>query len=81
NVLEIGTKIRCSSLFISLALNNSGHTKLTTIDIVNVNNPIEKHWLKFDSLNSPLEMMTSIGFGKQVAFVTNNSIAYMTKTK
>ncbi len=78
-LLEIGTHIGCSTLVTSLAL-KEGEGELTTVDIINVNDPTEKHWLKFNSQYSPSQMITKIGMAQRVNFVADSSINFLEKT-
>jgi len=82
SVLEIGTHIGTSTLYIAEALysnqkkdNNS--VQLVTVDIKDVNDTISKPWLKFDATHSPLELINEMGFGNFVKFVKDASLNYL----
>jgi predicted O-methyltransferase YrrM len=81
--LEIGTHIGCSSVNIALALkriSNGGSSfpaKLTTVDIRDVNDPVTKPWLKFQSKNSPAENLKKIGCDGFTNFVQADSLEFL----
>ncbi|MBN2492010.1 MAG: class I SAM-dependent methyltransferase [Planctomycetes bacterium] len=76
SVLEIGTHIGASTIHIASALRNSSgkNANLTTVDIVDVNSPIEKPWLRYGATHSPMEMTDGLGHGALVHFVTDTSL-------
>lgn len=78
SVLEIGTHIGASTLHIASALSKSSqeHVNLTTVDIADVNSPIEKPWLKYGTTYSPIEMIDKLGYGSLVSFITDTSLGY-----
>ncbi|MBI3796763.1 MAG: class I SAM-dependent methyltransferase [Deltaproteobacteria bacterium] len=51
------------------------------MDIGDVNDPIAKPWLKYDSKYSPLDMMKEMGFAAAVKFVTATSLDYFASCK
>lgn len=60
-VLEIGTHIGCSTAHIALALKELGTTNnFTTVDIIDVNDPVDKPWKDFHAKSSPAEMIKEI---------------------
>jgi predicted O-methyltransferase YrrM len=77
NVLEIGTHIGCSTLNICLALKTIENFKITSIDIIDVNNEENKPWLEFGSKYSPKQLLAKIGITNQAEFVQMNSIDYL----
>lgn len=82
-VLEIGTHIGASTANIALAMN--GHinkkTKLTTCDILDVNDEGKKQWKTFNSQNSPKDNMEILKIKFPVLFIKDSSINYLKNTK
>lgn len=86
SVLEIGTHIGASTIHIALALKGLHVTekktvKLVTIDIQDVNDPISKPWIKFDSMHAPIEMVNMTGCEKIVTFMIDSGINYLSKCR
>ena len=84
SVLEIGTHIGASTVYIASALQKNKlaigiDANLTTVDIIDVNCPIKKPWLKHGATYSPSEMVDKMGFGSSIEFVVNNSLSYAAK--
>jgi predicted O-methyltransferase YrrM len=81
-VLEIGTHIGCSTVNIGLALKRVAATqgsppRLTTVDLLDVNDPTTKPWLRFQSAHSPQELVERAGVAPLVSFVTSDSLAFL----
>jgi predicted O-methyltransferase YrrM len=80
-VLEIGTHVGASTIHIALALFGKDYQKddkfLTTVDIHDVNDPKTKPWVSFGSKHSPVEMITNMGYGEAVDFVTMKSLDFL----
>ena len=94
SVLEIGTHIGASTLYLALALhlNQSAsslnqprepesQTKLVSVDALNVNDPLVKHWTKYGTEHSPVEMVRRVGVDHVVEFVAEPSISYMERVE
>ncbi|MBU0858984.1 MAG: class I SAM-dependent methyltransferase [Alphaproteobacteria bacterium] len=80
-VLEVGTHIGASTLYIACALKNSvpgGH--VTTVDILNVNDPVNGSWKKVGLPQSPQDFAQQIGCRDQITFVAQPSQDYMAAT-
>jgi len=80
NVLEIGTHIGASTLYIAAALRymNAGeHGMLTTVDIKDVNDTDLKPWLKFGSRHSPREMLEIADASRLVTFHVSDSVEFL----
>lgn len=81
NVLEVGTHIGSSTLHIATAMQqyaDPAHpVQLTTVDIADVNDPVQQPWLNFGSPASPLALIEAIGCQDWVNFVQADSIAYL----
>jgi len=80
-VLEIGTHIGASTLYIASALymsqiKNGNNASLTTVDIVDVNSPIEKPWIKYGTSHSPFEMIETLKYGSFVEFIADSCLHY-----
>ena len=83
--LEIGTHIGASTVNIASGLdyNKKNHqvdTQFSTLDIRDVNCKNEKPWLKFDSANSPQEMLEILDLDIKTKFINQNSIDYFENT-
>jgi predicted O-methyltransferase YrrM len=84
SVLEIGTHIGASTIHIAAALNrtgSSGAPRLTTVDIVDVNDPAEAVWAEYGSTHSPLEMARSLQLAHEIEFVVRPSLDYLSETE
>ena len=83
SVLEIGTHIGASTLYISAALQKAQKSggglsiKLDSVDVADVNDPVSKPWLQHGARFSPLEMMHKLECASLVEFVTSRSLDYM----
>jgi len=82
SILEIGTHIGASTVNIACALNynykNHGmHSEFSTLDIRDVNCTSEKPWLKFDSPQSPQELINALNLEIKVKFMNQDSLAYL----
>jgi predicted O-methyltransferase YrrM len=80
SVLEIGTHIGASTIHIAAALRAGGpgaRGQLTTVDVIDVNDPVTRPWTRSGSSRAPREMIESIGSGDQTQFVTRPSLEYL----
>lgn len=75
-VLEIGTHIGCSTVNIALVMKPIENSRLTTVDISDVNNESIKPWLNYGSKYSPKELLTKIGFIDRAEFIQMKSIDF-----
>ena len=81
-VLEIGTHIGASTVHIAAALHQvqlgsgrKGH--LSTVDVVDVNSPVDKHWEKYGASSAPTEMIDGLGFRSMVEFHVDSSLRFL----
>lgn len=72
-VLEIGTHIGSSTLAWAAALSDTGG-KITTVDIIDVNDPVRRIWKQFNARQPPAETVRGLA---PVEFVVSDSIAYL----
>ena len=81
NVMEVGTHIGASSIFIAAALMrlNEGR-KLTTVDISDVNHPEYGPWRKTGMSKSPANCARELGLRDQIHFHTGRSQEFMKAT-
>lgn len=80
SVLEIGTHIGASTLSIAAALREQGaSSQLTTVDIVDVNDPVTGEWTKTGSAGSPRNMIERMRADAWTRFVTQPSLDYMSR--
>jgi predicted O-methyltransferase YrrM len=86
SVLEVGTHVGASTVHIAMALaalraeDRSGRYELTTVDIVDVNDPVNKPWLELGSTYSPREMIDELGCSSFVSFRTQSSLDYLAES-
>ena len=76
-VLEIGTHIAASTASIALALQRGGVGTLTTVDIIDVNDPASGRWRERGAKLRPRELMAELGCAPLVQFHTADSIDYL----
>lgn len=85
NILEIGTHIGASTLFIASAqrdLEREGITsKLTTVDVIDVNDPVRRPWISFGATHAPRELIELLGRSEQVRFVSQPSHEFLAQTE
>ena len=84
-VLEVGTHVGSSTIAIAAALRDSGEpgrsaARLTTVDIVDVNDSAQRQEVEGAASLSPIEMMTRIGMADRVEFVIEESLKYLTES-
>ncbi|HUN81831.1 MAG TPA: class I SAM-dependent methyltransferase [Phycisphaerae bacterium] len=81
SVLELGTHIGGSTMHFALALRelqreSGGDVSLTTVDIIDVNDPKIALWKQRGSTYSPSQMVQMTNCAPLVEFVTKNSLDY-----
>lgn len=85
SVLEIGTHIGASTVNIGaalkLSLGNEKQGHLTTVDIRDVNDSVNKPWLEASSPHSPIENLRKIECEELVSFVIDDSATFLANTK
>jgi len=79
SLLEVGTHIGASMLYIARALKYGGGN-ITTVDICDVNDPYTGAWRSSELPNSPQQMAEQLGCADRVTFVAQSSIAYLKDT-
>lgn len=82
DVLEVGTHIGVSTAHITCALRQIASDgqrlpHLTTVDIIDVNDPETKPWIKNGSENAPRGIVEELGNGNLVDFVAQNSTEFL----
>ncbi len=80
NVLEVGTHIGASMLYIARALKRFGGA-MTSVDIVDVNRAADAPWKQLKLARSPEEFAAKLGCAGQAAFHTGPSLDFMRGTK
>jgi predicted O-methyltransferase YrrM len=84
SVLEIGTHVGASTIHIIAALrlnrlrDPSQAPRLTTVDILDVNDPANGPWRELRLPHSPREMAARLGAGSWTRFVVQPSLEYLT---
>jgi predicted O-methyltransferase YrrM len=76
HILEVGTHVGCSTINIALGAADYA-CDFTTVDIRDVNDPIDKPWIAFGADRSPAKLMTTAGCAGRVKFVVANSIDFL----
>jgi predicted O-methyltransferase YrrM len=81
NVLEIGTHIGASTMYIAAALKrlNEGG-KLTSVDIIDVNHPEQGSWKKVGMSKSPADFAAEFSLLDRIRFHTSCSLEFMRAT-
>jgi predicted O-methyltransferase YrrM len=85
SVLEIGTHIGASMLYIALALKKlraitpGTSYNLISVDIRDVNDTVSARWRKYGSKLSPIEMLKQTGSDDLVSFVAMDSLEFFQK--
>ena len=82
SVLEVGTHIGASTVHIAAALRATAKTggptgALTTVDIMDVNDPTTRPWIRHGSPFAPAEMIAQMGLSGSVRFVARPSLAVL----
>ena len=75
-VLEIGTHVGSSAVYMAMALKANGKGKLTTVDLKDVNTPTGP-WASAGLPAPPNELMARLSCSPFVDFVANDGRAYM----
>lgn len=86
SILEVGTHVAASTGILALALRHntaqSGTTpRLTTVDIMDVNDPARGAWKRIGCDQSPTQFMRSIKVDDIVKFVTQPATDYLTSSR
>ena len=79
NVLEVGTHIGASTLYIARALKAAGAGTLTTVDILDVNNP-NAPWKNIGLHSSPIENAKILECADIINFIKSPSQDYLKNT-
>lgn len=80
-VLEVGTHLGYSTLHICQALQLNGCGALTTVDILDVNDPDDAPWTRAKALGSPRQSIAALGYDDHVSFVQSDSIEFLRTTE
>ena len=82
SVLEIGTHIGVSTVYIAAALkhlrasNPETSYKALSVDMRDVNDPVSMPWLQYGSARSPIGLLRSMGCDDLVSFVVMDSLDF-----
>ena len=83
SILEIGTHIGASTLALSQAakrlrsVSTSKQVTVTTVDICDVNDPVNRPWLEMGARYAPKEIMDRTACSAFVTFHTSNSLDFL----
>ena len=81
NVLEVGTHIGASTLFIALALEaNSNGGRVTTVDVADVNDPVRGAWRSVGTRMPPRAFAEELKCAHCIQFVTRDSVQFLATT-
>jgi len=86
SVLEVGTHIGASTAHIAAALLDSAQAtasvpgSLTSVDIMDVNDPVQQPWIGFGATSSPRGLTDRMGAGEFVTYVTQPSLEFIKST-
>lgn len=77
-VLEVGTHIGASTLYIARALKGHvSHGRVTTVDILDVNDPAKGAWRAVGLNHAPRDFANQLGCLDRIEFVAQPSLDYM----
>jgi predicted O-methyltransferase YrrM len=81
SVLEVGTHIGASTAHIALAQRRgrprAQDLALTTVDVVDVNDPVTQPWRRYGASLSPRELVAAVAGGDGVRFVHQGSLDFL----
>lgn len=77
SVLEVGTHIGASTLYIAKALQTNGDGHLTTVDIYDVNDPENGSWKKYNQAKAPIENVKELSCSDHVNFVASPAVDFL----
>lgn len=85
-VLEIGTHIGASTAHIAAALRDNAAAGaapagFTSVDIIDVNDPVQTPWLEYGARHSPAELVRELGMAQAVRFVAQPSLTYLREAR
>lgn len=87
SILEIGTHIGASTASICMALSRlcveypAETFRITSVDIVDVNDTISKPWLRVGARYSPRELIRRLGCPEMVEFVVDSSLNMLARSE
>ena len=86
NVLEIGTHIGCSTAHIAVAIRElmkvDGLSRsIESVDLLNVNDPVNKPWLDYSSIDSPINNTKKLKADSFTKFTTCPSVDFLNRSK
>ena len=77
-VLEIGSHVGASTVYIAAAMDPG--SRLTTLDVKDVNDGASAYWRAAGLQRSPKQMISELNRELDVSFITSDSIAFLYKT-
>jgi len=81
-ILEVGTHIGASTLYIASALKRIGEGgQVTSVDILDVNDPLKGAWKHLGLLRSPRDFAEQLQCADRITFHAVNSLDFMRTTK
>lgn len=81
-ILEVGTHIGASTAHIAAAVRDNAAAgaptaSITTVDIIDVNDPVRTPWKGYGARNSPAQLMDRLGMAGKVRFVAQSSLRFL----
>ncbi|MGH2550111.1 MAG: O-methyltransferase [Thermomicrobiales bacterium] len=86
SLLEVGTHIGASTVHLAAAMldvakqHATAPGTMTSVDIMDVNDPVRKPWLGFGAASSPRSLTDRLGAGESVTYVTQPSLEFIKTT-
>ena len=83
SVLEVGTHVGASTGMLALALRQNGveapgpAARITTVDILDVNDPVRGAWREVGASQPPRDYMSTLGCSDLVTFVAQRSVDFL----
>jgi predicted O-methyltransferase YrrM len=78
SVLEIGSHVGASTAHIAAAL--IPQSRLTTVDLMDVNDGSDAYWRAYGLQKSPRQMLSEINRNLNISFVTSDSLSFLRTT-
>jgi predicted O-methyltransferase YrrM len=80
-VLEVGTHVGASTAHLAAALRANGPDgRITTVDIIDVNDPVARPWERAGSALAPAAVIDRLGMASRVRFVAEPSLGFLGRT-
>lgn len=87
SILEVGTHVGASTGMLALALRHNSAKlpgpapRLVTVDILDVNDPVQGSWIRVGCKQSPRDYMRALGCDDLVTFIASRSVNYLKSSR